>query len=71
MQGTFAIVQQELHSFTFRNNVKLPTYEKLCSVDPQVRDSKSLLISVIAPKVPRAVKFINKPSFFLCELPGQ
>jgi len=71
MQGTFAIVEQELYSFTFRTNVKPPSYEKVCAVDPQVRDSKPLLISVIAQKVQRTVKFINKPSFFLYELTGQ
>jgi len=39
------------------------SYENLCVVDPQVRDSKLLLISVNTQKVPRTVKFINKSSF--------
>jgi hypothetical protein len=62
MQGTFSVAQQELYPFTFRNNVKPLSYEKVCAVDSQVRDSEPLVISVIAQKIPRTVKFINKPS---------
>ena len=63
MQGTFSVIQQEIYSFIFRNNFKPMSYENLCVVDPQVRDSKLLLISVNTQKVPRTVKFINKSSF--------